>query len=575
MVSYNKSLLLIVSLFLGVSPIAATAQLIENYDSGKVKIASIMAHEETGVTAFNKKNIKYAETQNLDTDLNIGEIAKFFDCKTLIGHSFITETLKTPVSPHDKDTILAYRTQAIKALVENPELKNEVEQLLNQAHQEEQEIIKLMSEFFTAQTCPELKNLQLIKEQYPMMLPFNEFMAKSPTGKIIETSSLLIGIPTLSYIVKFMGQCTYALAKAGESFGQATFYTGYFGAFTGYMGYKLYKDYSTASEKRSKLHSLNQFIVIAEKIEKLCQKYDLQNQFKISNITDPIGSQLIESLKHRRYKNKKSYVFMVPLVHSFLYKVYEQEKHLAQILCCIAEMDAYNAIATKIIESQNTNNKFCFAHFIEQEKPAIKAQAFWNVLVDNAVPSSINEDKHIILTGPNAGGKTTAIRAILQNIVLAQTFGIAAAESFEFTMFDVIHSYLTISDDILNGLSLFASEVKRAQEIVQKIKTLEPGKKFFFALDELFTGTAAEQGEACAYEFVKRISELQGTQFIYATHFNKLKELGNDQSYCINYKVDAPTKNAHGKLVYPFTLSQGANEINVALDIAREAQLFA
>lgn len=205
----------------------------------------------------------------------------------------------------------------------------------------------------------------------------------------------------------------------------------------------------------------------------------------------------------------------------------------------------------------------------------LRTEGFWNVLVPNAITNNLIMDKHVILTGPNAGGKTTSIRAILQNIVLGQSFGVAAGISFELTPFDVIHSYLKISDDILHGLSLFASEVKRAQEILQKTKELNSDKKFFFALDELFTGTVAEDGETCAYEFVKRISEFKDIQFIYATHFNRLKELGNSGIRCINYKVDAPTKNLEGKLVYPYTLSQGANEARVAIDIAKEANLFA
>jgi len=238
-------------------------------------------------------------------------------------------------------------------------------------------------------------------------------------------------------------------------------------------------------------------------------------------------------------------------------------------------MDAYHAIATKIIESQNTNNKFCFVTYLNQVQPAVHAQSFWNVLVKNAVANSFSESRHTILTGPNAGGKTTAIRALLQNIVLGQTYGVAAAETFSFTLFDTIHSYLNISDDLLQGHSLFVSEVKRAQEILQIIKSLAPEHKFFFALDELFTGTVSEDGEKCAYEFVKRIAEFDGVQFVYATHFHKLKELGANSTLCANYKVDAPVKNQLGKLVYPFTLSQGANSSNVALDIAREANLFA
>jgi DNA mismatch repair ATPase MutS len=163
----------------------------------------------------------------------------------------------------------------------------------------------------------------------------------------------------------------------------------------------------------------------------------------------------------------------------------------------------------------------------------------------------------------------------LQNIILAQTFGVAAAETFDLTIFDIIHSYLNVSDDLIGGDSLFKAEVKRAQGILEKIKSLEPGKKYFFALDELFTGTGAEAGEQCAYAFIDRIADFDNILFIYATHFEKLKELANNNDHCANYKVEAPTRDENGKLVYPFKLSEGVNTVNVALDIAKEAGLFA
>lgn len=547
----------------------------EDYDSGKAKIVRIMSHEETGIAAYNKNHIKYAETQNIVGDLDIEKMAEFFDCKTIIGRSFIAETLKFPVSSQDKDTVLARRQQVIKALVENPDLKKDIEKLLEQARQEEQEVVKLLSEFFIGQTCPELKNLELIKQQNPKMAPVVEFFISNGTVKSVVTALNTVSLGGILCTTGYFAKATYAIAKMGFDYKSSALYTGYLGLLSGLSTYGTYKDYAMASEKRSKLYALHQLIAIAEKFESLCAQHDISNQFNISTIEDVQGKQLIKNLKHKRYAHKNTKLFATPLVHTFLYQVYQQEKHLAQVLACIAEMDAYNALATKILEGQNTKNKFCFVNFVENAKPVVKAKGFWNILVQNAVPNSIHENRHVILTGPNAGGKTTAIRAILQNIVLGQTFGIAAAEAFEITMFDVIHSYLRISDDILNGLSLFASEVKRAQEILQTIKSLEPDKKFFFALDELFTGTAAEDGELCAYEFVKKMSEFDGVQFIYATHFNKLKELGKDNDICVNYKVDAPTKNVKGKLVYPYTLSLGANESRVALDLAREAQLFA
>ena len=56
---------------------------------------------------------------------------------------------------------------------------------------------------------------------------------------------------------------------------------------------------------------------------------------------------------------------------------------------------------------------------------------------------------------------------------------------------------------------------------------------------------------------------------------SKLKEIGtNNPALFANYKIDAPIPNAQGKLEYPFTLSAGINNINIAQQMKREAGLL-
>lgn len=576
---------IIFSLLLGGFSNVIANDVIEDYTSGKTRITNIMSHEETGVVAYNKKNLHCAETLNLSNDLNIPEITRFFECKTLIGQTFMTATLQCPVAPQDRDSILKNRQDIIRALVENSELKQQVDQFLVLAQQHEQEVITLMSDFFIGKTCPEIKNLELIEKNSPWLYPLVKAFTMGPKARTIGSAYSVAMTGFLGYGAGAVGKMIYELRKlinAGvNDQGLVAAYKVFWGIGAvnslacGFGAYQNYKDYSAGAEKRMKIHSLSQFVDIAENIESLCAKHGMKSQFKISAIQDQNGVALLEQLKHARYKDKQAYVFMYPLVHTFLYQLYQDDKYLAPVFACIAEMDAYNAIATKIIESKNKKNNICFTVFTESEEPVFKARAFWNVLAKDPISSDIIENNNIILTGPNKGGKTTAIRAILQNIVLGQSFGVAAAQAFEFTMFDVIHSYLNVSDDLINGLSLFASEVKRAQDILKKIGSLHLHQKFFFALDELFTGTAAEEGEKCAYGFMQKLEAFNNIQFIYATHFKKLKELESTNVAFVNYKVDAPVKNEEGKLVYPFTLSRGASDVNVALDIAREAGLFA
>ncbi len=561
--------------------VSVCAQQVEDYSTGQKAIQDIMSHHETGIGVYNRKSLSCAETKNWYQDLNIPAIADYFGFKTILGRSFFIETLKNPLTAQSKEVILQ-RQQVIKALVENPELKKEVDEYIEKAKIAEQEIVKLFSEFYKGKNCPELKALAQIKQQNPDLYPWIESMTISPKGKKIA-----LGISCLAAILYSGGvgingyKIGSLIRKDGFNLKNVptivahSFASVICSLFAGLTGYVIYKDIDAAIEKRSKLHAVNQLIVIAEKLDNFCTNFNIEMQFRISNITNDNGKELIKNLKHKRYVPKKKYLFDYAKVNTYLYAFYNQQQHLAEIFACIAEMDTYNAIATKIIESQDQANKFCFVNFIDEQNPVIRSVGFWNVLVAKPIVNDLHEDKHIILTGPNMGGKSTNIRSLLQNIGLAQAYGVAAAQTFESTFFDIIYSLINVSDDILNGLSLFATEVKRAQEVLERIKTLQPGQKFFFALDELFTGTNAEDGQTCAYEFIKRLLSFEGVQFIYATHFAKLTELEQESSHCINYKVDEPSKNADGKLVYPYTLSKGINQSRVALDLVREAQLFA
>lgn len=547
----------------------------ENYDSGKDRILQITHQIKHDLVPAHTKQLQYAQVKNIDHDLNIEKIAQYFDCKTVMGHAFLIETLKQPIAAVDHSSIILHRQTAIAKLVENPEFKEEVVAVLQVAAQQEKQIIQLMSDYFIGKTCPELANLALLKEQKSSLYPVVEFCNTHSSMKTALTALNIFGLIFMPVASISLGVAAYQNAQMGLKSGELAFWSGYFGLLTGVYAYLVHDDFSKAAEKRKKIHALNQLIYVAEAIEKLCDKYDVENQFKMSLIQDKQGAELVKQLKHNRYRKKQNYCFHTAGVHAFLYKIYQNDKHLAQLFASIAEMDAYNAIANKMIASQHTSNKICFAEFIVAEKPKVKATALWNVLIPHAVTNSLAQEQHIILTGPNAGGKTTAIRAMLQNIILAQSYGVAAAETFAITPFDVIFSYLNISDDLVRGDSLFASEIKRAQEILQTIQSLSSHQKMFFALDELFTGTAAQEGEMCAYEFIKKIATYNHVLSIYATHFNLLKDLGNSSQTLINYKVDAPIKNDEHKLIYPYTLSPGASDVCVALDMAREAHLFA
>ncbi|MBV8660565.1 MAG: hypothetical protein JO129_00240 [Candidatus Dependentiae bacterium] len=587
---------------------------------GRDRVFTIMYEGAFGINDYNKK-ITYAETQNLYEDVNVMGMALYFPSRTDLGQTFLLDTLSNVVSPKDNNSTITRRQKVIASLVKNTDMQEEITILLQDAREHEIAVMELMTNRDRI-----LEKIKIREDAWEIMKPWytiKKYMAEFPLwnawGQVtdallipvyagISAAQASLAFDTLNYpdyqffnpelaekankaINPYQAADSYfERVKNIQEFGNTKVLSPEFNSTVGYAAgavgtgfaaidkaYDIYNDYQKTLKNRQLIHALNRLVMISEQLDILCKKNGIETQFSISSIKDPKGLAMIQGLKHPRYQNKEeSIVISTPWINTFITTIYEQDIHLAPIFASIAEMDAYNAIASKMIELQPARNKICIAQTLQQAKPRFNAKGFWNLIVPNPVPNSLDEDRNVILTGPNTGGKSTVIRSILQNIILSQTFGIATGESFASTLYDVIYSSLKISDDISKGLSRFASELKRGSDIIIRAKTLRPDEKFFFVLDELFTGTNAKDGEIAAYEFVNDdlASNFTNAQFIFATHFDKLKEIEQkNPAMFANYKIDAPTPNAQGKLIYPYTLSKGVSNISTALQMKKEAGL--
>ncbi len=580
-------------------------------NAGQSRVFHVMHQGPGGIADVNRRTL-YADTKNLTFDLNTAEISKQFGCKTKMGQGYIAYTLAKLVSPLDLSDVIASRQRLIKLFIEHPELQEKFEKLLQEAIEHEAVVMKFMESRFVmdAQGNP-LTFLDNFQERNSVLKGYDLWMssirAKRIGDQLVDQfnktwtsggefwnlsgsqQALLAGLSWFGLTATDFGKnmLPEGMQKHAEStIAWQLMPLTIVGLAKTMWG--LYGHYAKALMIRNSLYSLNKLIDISRQIEAICKEHGVYQQFKLSSIRSQQGLDLLNTLQASRYKTKEglmSYIVATPLITSFMYDIYEYDMNFAPMYASIAELDAYIAIAKKMTALQHGDHTLCFTEFLDSPKPAIQAKQFWNMLVSvgDVVTNDISENRNIILTGSNEGGKTTAIRAILQNIVLAQTFGIAAASQFAVTQFDVIHSYLNISDDILNGKSRFASELKQAQDILNRIKALQPTEKFFFAFDELFTGTNGEDGAETAYRFIDNIASYKGIQFIYATHFNKLKTIGANNPACVNYKIEPPLRDAKGQfvrdskgqLIYPYKLSLGANDVNVAMDRAKDAGIFA
>lgn len=263
------------------------------------------------------------------------------------------------------------------------------------------------------------------------------------------------------------------------------------------------------------------------------------------------------------------------------YELMKQVKdELAPAFAAAGELDMYIALAKLYNSREGKDARYCMVNFVEDSTtPIIDAHNFWNPFIspDTVVTNNITFDAscpNSILTGPNTGGKSTIIKSIMFNVLMAQTFGIAPSESLTLTPFAKLNCFMNISDDIATGASLFKSEVMRAKTLLELVQSLDKDELSFVIIDEVFTGTSPQEGEVAAMRFAKHLSSYTNNTSIIATHYPKMVDLETETNGTFhNHHVEI-LRNDDNSLNRTFKLKNGPSFFNVAFDILEEEGLF-
>jgi len=149
-------------------------------------------------------------------------------------------------------------------------------------------------------------------------------------------------------------------------------------------------------------------------------------------------------------------------------------------------------------------------------------------LSSEIVKNDIVLDKKLIITGPNAAGKTTIIKTTLFNVLLSQQFGYGVYKTATIVPYHFLHCYLNIPDTSGRD-SLFQAESRRCKEILDCITT-HASKRHFGIFDELYSGTNPYEAVASAYGYIHHISEMKNVDFMLTTHYIHLCELFEPKS---------------------------------------------
>jgi len=299
--------------------------------------------------------------------------------------------------------------------------------------------------------------------------------------------------------------------------------------------------YTTRDTLYKKISSLNVFLKTA------------------SGILDSLPKDLIQSFI---VQNETCHNVNLSNNMTNIYKIWKDDKiknNISKILHTIYTIDVIHSIAQL---------QWCLPSYSDVSDSSVK---IWNMknplLRANQTANPVSLSKNIVITGPNAAGKTTYVKSILSNIILAHTFGICYAYKAEMVLYDSISSFMRISD-VLGSKSYFEVEAEYCANMMKKALELSKTKKrALFLMDEPMHSTPPTEGMSTAYAVAEYIGNLSGTNIILTTHFHKLTSLA--ESYpdkFVNLCVEAIPQEKGG-FYFPYSIKSGYSYQCIAIEL--------
>lgn len=173
-------------------------------------------------------------------------------------------------------------------------------------------------------------------------------------------------------------------------------------------------------------------------------------------------------------------MFMLDMVSLFgiVREINRKGDTVRELYAMVGETEACLSIA----QWQARGARLCKPVF--HQEPALKALGLRHPLLKEAVPNDLNWRRNLLISGSNASGKSTFIKAVGVNAVLAQTLYRCAAENFSLKRGRVM-SAMAVRDNLLSGESYFIVEIKSLKRILDAVKE----GRVYCLIDEILRGT--------------------------------------------------------------------------------------
>ena len=250
-------------------------------------------------------------------------------------------------------------------------------------------------------------------------------------------------------------------------------------------------------------------------------------------------------------------------------RIAEQIEGIQRTAQALKELDVFQSLSRAASENHYVRPSITSdgtLSIVEGRHPVVERNMKDGGFIPNDTLLDGNENRMMIITGPNMAGKSTYMRQVALICLMAQIGSFVPAREASLPVCDRIFTRVGASDDLASGQSTFMVEMSETAHILRNAT-----KNSLIILDEIGRGTSTFDGLSIAWAVVEYIADKEriGAKTLFATHYHELSELEGHldgvKNFCISVKE-------HGEdVIFLRKIVRGGADKSFGVHVARLA----
>lgn len=250
------------------------------------------------------------------------------------------------------------------------------------------------------------------------------------------------------------------------------------------------------------------------------------------------------------------------------------EKHIPKLkntARTLSNIDVLSTLAKVALENnyvKPTLNSDGIINIVDGRHPVVEKVIGLGEFISNDSLLNRNNDRLLLITGPNMAGKSTYMRQVALITLMAQIGSFVPAKAANISLCDKIFTRIGASDDLAGGKSTFMVEMWEVSNILNNATS-----KSLVLLDEVGRGTSTYDGLSIAWAVIEYISKNKDLQCntLFATHYHELTKLEGQIEGVKNYSV--AVKEMNDSIIFLRKIIEGGADQSYGIEVAKLAGL--